>query len=52
MKFSAPCPVVKEKHDAGSTVFITYLKILTNDDRDFTPQMTFLRNILKVWDVQ
>jgi len=33
MNFSAPCPVVKQKHDAGNTVFNTYLKIRSNDDR-------------------
>ena len=43
MKFSAPCPVVKQKHDAGNTVFNSYLKIRSNDDRDFIPKMTFLR---------
>jgi len=43
MNFSAPCPVVKQKHDAGNTVFNSYLKIRSNDDRDFIPKMTFLR---------
>ena len=43
MKFSAPCPVVKQKQHAGNTVFGSYLKIRSNDDRDFIPKMTFLR---------
>jgi len=33
MKFSEPCPLVKQKHDAGNTVFDSYLKIRSNDDR-------------------
>jgi len=33
MKFSAPCPVVKHKHDVGKTSFNTYLKIRSNNDR-------------------
>jgi len=41
MNFPAPRPVVK--HDAGKTAFRSYLKIRTNDVRDFTPKMIFLR---------
>jgi len=33
MNFAAPCPVVKQKHDAGNTGFNTYLKVRSNDDR-------------------
>jgi len=33
MIFSTPCPVVKQKHDPGNTVFNSYLKVRSNDDR-------------------
>jgi len=33
MKFSAPCPVVKQKHDPTNAVFNSYLKIRSNDDK-------------------
>ena len=45
MKISAPCLVLKQKHDAVNTVFNSYLKIWSNDERDFTPKMTFFRTI-------
>jgi len=33
MKFSAPCPVVKQKNEPRNTVFKSYLKIRSNDER-------------------
>jgi len=51
MKVSAPCPVVKQKQDAGNTVFSSYLEIRTNDDRDFTPKMTLLRTFQIFWEI-
>jgi len=49
MKFSAPCPVVKQKHDAGNTVFNTYLKIRKNGDRIlFQKWLSFER--LNIWE--
>jgi len=50
MKFCAPCTVVKSQHDAGNTVRSSYLKIRSNDDRDFTPKMTFLRTCEIFWE--
>jgi len=38
MKLSAPCPVVKQKHDTGNTAFNTYPKIWSNDDRILLPK--------------
>ena len=49
MKFSAPRPVVTQKHDAGNTVFNSY----QNSEQywqDFTPKMTFFRTFEIFWE--
>ena len=44
-QFSAPFAVVKQYHIAGNTVVKSCLKIRNNDDRDFSPKMTFIRTL-------
>ena len=44
-QFSAPFAVVKQYHIAGNTVVNSCLKIQNNDDRDFSPKMTFIRKL-------
>jgi len=51
INFSAPFPVVKQKHVAGNKVANSYLKIWNNDDRDFTPKMTFFRTLEILWEL-
>jgi len=42
---SAPFVVVKQYHITGNTVVNSCLKIRHNDDRDFSPKMTFIRTL-------
>jgi len=46
----APCLVVKQKHDAVNIVFDPYLKIRSNDHKDFAPKMTFFRTFKISWE--
>jgi len=43
IKFSAPFPVVKQKHVSGNTLVSSYPKIWNKDDKNFTPKMTFFQ---------
>jgi len=43
IKFSAPFPVVKQKHVSGNTLVSSYPKTLNKDDKNFTPKMPFFR---------
>jgi len=45
IKFSAPFPVVKQKHVSGNTVVSSKPQIRNKDDRNFSPKMTFFRTL-------
>jgi len=43
IKYSAPFPVVKQKHVSGNTVVNSYFKIRNKDDRNLTLKIIFFR---------
>jgi len=45
IKFSAPFPLVKQKHVSGNTLVTSYPKIRNKDDKNFTPKMTFFQTL-------
>jgi len=49
-QFSAPFPVVKQYHIAGTTVVNSCLKIRNNHGRDFSLKMTFIRMLKIFWE--
>ena len=46
-QFSAPFAVVRQYDTAGNTVVNSCLNIRNNDDRDFSPKMSFIRTIFR-----